>query len=332
MSTAATVFQDAIMQVSKKFTYNKFEGRMSRYSVLQAFLDNAGMMLPESTIQKLRTAAVRTTKIPVLNAYEATLISQRSCTITPDEPTSAFKTMSWATIGFSVGITPSDSANNYIDAETNLAWQFEQGWRSVYSQLDSLGYQTLETNKTGVFPSPLYANANGAYQVPFTQKQDFYKNLPAVMLRHDFDGRIVDIANTEAMIDPVYLAAQGGQNGQNLQYQVGNIDFYRSNRVLTGADVLETHYNMPEGAIGIYNWNDWESQNKVTVHLGKGWDLISDPRYGLTWGVFYENDCQDGKFVKKWNIITDVSFLTAYSSNTDRAIIKSEILKPVVEA
>lgn len=327
MATTATVFQDAIVDASGKFNFNKFEARLSEYSVIQAFKDNSDKMLPEATIKKLRTAAVRPLKIPVLNAYAATVLSQRSCTITPDSVTSAFKTMNWVTMGFAVGVTPSISANNYIDEQTDLAFQFEMGWKAVYAALDSMGYQTLELNKTAVFNSPLYTNANGAYQVPYDQKQDFYKKLPAVMRRHDFSGRIVDIANTEALIDPLYIQAQGSGNGQNLQYQVLNMDFYRSNRVVTGTGVLESHYDMPEGAIGIYNWIDYESQNKINIHLGKGWTQIVDPMYGFTWGVFYDNDCVDGRFVKKWNIVADFSFMTAYSSNTDRAIIKSEILK-----
>jgi len=332
MSTAATVFQDAIVQANGSYTFNKFEGRLSEYSVIQAFHENAGIMLPESQIEKVRTAAVRPTKMPVLNAYAATLISNRSCVITPDSVTSGFKVMNWVTVGFAIGITPSVSANNYIDAETDLAFQIKMGLKAAFSSLDSMGYNTLELNKTGVFPSPLYANANGAYQVPADQKQDFYKKLPAVMRRHDFSGRYIDIANTEAIIDPLYIQAQGSGNGQNLQYQVLNMDFYRSNRVLTGAGVAETHYDMPQGAIGVYNWIDWEAKNRIKIHEGKGWDQYIDPILGFEWGTYFENDCQDGKFVKKMNFIADFAFLTAYSSNNDTSIVKSEILLPEVAA
>lgn len=332
MSISATVFQDAIVNAAKKFTFNKFESRLSSYSVIQAFSDNAGIMLPESTISAIRTAATRPVKIPTLDRYVATLINNRSCVITPDDITSGFKTMSWITTGFAVGITPSENANNYISAEDSLAHQFEMGLKAVYSQLDSMGYTTLETNKTGVFPSPIYANAGGAYQVPYEQKQDFYKNLPAVMRRHDFDGRIVDVANTEAIIDPAYILAQGAQNGQNLQYQVNNMDFYRSNRVVTGTDVLEAHFNSPEGAYGVYNWIDYEAKNRLKIHNGKGWEIYQDPLFGFNWGVFYDFDCDGGKFKQKWSIVADFAFLTSYSSNSDTAIVKSEILKPVVQA
>lgn len=331
MATTATVFQDAIVEAGKRFTFNKFESRLSNYSVIQAFKDNSALMLPASTIDKLRTAASRPLKIPVLNRYAATVINQRSCEITPDSVTSAFKTMNWVTMGFAVGITPSISANNYITEEDDLAFQFEMGLKAVYAALDSMGYQTLETNKTATFPSPLYPNASGAYQIPYADRKEFYAKLPAIMRRHDFDGRIVDIANTEAIIDPAYIAAQGSANGQNLQYQVLNMDFYRSNRVVTGAGVLETHYDMPEGAIGVYNWIDYESQKQINIHLGKGWTQYVDPLFGFTWGVFFDHDCVDGRFVKKWNIIADFSFMTAYSSTTDTAIVKSEILQPEAE-
>ena len=332
MSTTATVLQDAIVIASKQHTYNQFELRLSEYSVIQAFKDQANLMLPASTIEKVRVSTRRPVKIPVLNRYDATIITNRSCVIDPDENTSAFKTLSWVTLGFAIGVTPSVAVDNYISEADDLANQLNMGLKAVFESLDNSAYQKLETNKTAVSPSPLYTFANGAYQVPFSQKQDFYKKLPAVMRRHDFNGRYVDIANTEAIIDPLYIQAQGSGNGQNLQYQVLNMDFYRSNRVVTGAGVLETHYDMPQGAIGVYNWIDYESQIKQNIHLGKGWDQYVDPIMGFTWGVFYDHDCVDGRFVKKWNFVADFALLTAYSSNTDTAIVKSEILATEIEA
>lgn len=326
MAITATVFQDAIVQVGKKYTFNDAEKRLSEYQVVQAFKDNAGDLLPESTIKALRTSDARTEKVPVLAKHSATVISSRSCTITPDTPTSALKTLVWVTVGFAVGITPSDMANNYISQEDLLAHQFQMGLKAVMASLDSSGYTALEANKTATFSSTLYTNASGAYQVPLAKKLDFYKTVPAVMRRHDFNGRVIDIANTEAIIDPMYIQAQGGGNSVNLNYQVQNFDFYRSNRVVTGSGVLETHYLLPQGGLGIYNWIDFESRNKIKIHNGKGWDTYVDPIMGFEWGVYYDHDCDAGKYKQKWNIVGDFAFVLPYASTTDTSVVKFELL------
>lgn len=324
-----TVLQDAIIRLGKEFTFNDFERRMSDYSVVQAYKDGKDKLLPASTIQNLETAAAQTQKIPVLNRYGASVTTSPSCTITPDEQTSAFKALAWAGKGFSVGVTPADMANNYISAEDLVAHQIREGLRAVFENLDTAAYTALESNKATVNNSSIYSISGNAMQVPFAKKNDFYKNVPAILKRNDMGIKYLDIANTEAIVMEAFLQNQGTANNQNSQYQFNNIKSYRSNRVVTGAGVDESHYLVSENALGIYNWNVYDAQQGTRIHDNKGWSKFVDPIMGFTWGMYEDHDCDGGKFTKKWNFFSYFAFINSYSSTGASPILKAEILAEV---
>lgn len=329
MGLSPTVLQDAIIRLGKEFTFNDFERRMSDYSVLQAYKDGQDKLLPKSTIQTLETAAAQVQKVPVLNRYGATVTTSPSCTITPDEQTSAFKALSWAGKGFSVGVTPADMANNYISAEDVVAHQIREGLRAVFENLDTAAYTALEANKSTVNGSAVYPITANAMQVPFAKKDQFYKNVPAILKRNDMGMKYLDIANTEAMTLEAFLQAQGQGNNTNTQYQFNNIKSYRSNRVVAAAGVDEAHYLVAENAIGVYNWNQFDAQQGQRVHDNKGWALFVDPIMGFTWGMYEDHDCAGGKFTKKWNFFSYFAFINSYSSTGASPILKAELLAEV---
>lgn len=329
MSLSATVLQDAIVSIGKDKKYSDYEQRISEYSIVKAFQENSNQLWPGSTLEAVKKSVRQPVKIPSLNRFDPTIITTRSCTIEPDEQTSAFTAISWSTIGFAVGLTPADHADNYISAADNLANQFRNGFRKCYETFDSNAWAFLEARKATSNDSPLYTLSAGALQVPDTKKIDFYKNLPAVMRRNDLYGRYIDIANTEAIIDPLYLQHQGSGNSENKQYQIQNIDFYRSNRAVTGDGVDETHFNLPAGSIGLLNWLNYEAKNGIKVHDSKGWSKMVDNFLGLEWELYFDHDCADGGFSQKWTVLTTVAFGAQYSSVAGKSsIIKSEILLP----
>lgn len=329
MNLSATVLQDAIIRLSKEFTFNEFESRMSDYSVLQAYKDGADKLLPKSTIEKLQTAASQTQKVPVLNRYGATVTTSPSCTITPDEVTSAFKSLTWVGKGFSVGVTPADMANNYISPEDLISHQIREGLRAVFESLDTAAYTALEANKSSANASGIYELSGNTMQVPFAKKADFYKNVPAILKRNDMGMKYLDIANTEAIVMEAFLQNQGTGNNQNLQYQFNNIKSYRSNRVVTGAGVDETHYLVAENAIGVYNWLQYDAQFGTRIHQNKGWGKFVDPIMGLEWGMYEDHDCDGGKFTKKWNFFAYFSFINSYSSTGASPILKAQVVAEV---
>lgn len=329
MSLSQTILQDAIIRVGKEFTFSDFERRMSDYSVVQAYKDGKDKLLPASTIQNLQTAVAQTQKIPVLNKYGATVTTSPSCTITPDEVTSAFKALSWAGKGFSVGITPADIANNYISPEDLVAHQIREGLKAVMENLDTAAYNALEANKATSNASAIYPISGNAMQVAYAKKNDFYKNVPAILKRNDMGLKYLDIANTEAIVMEAFLQNQGTANNTNSQYQFNNIKSYRSNRVVTGGTVDETHFLVAENALGIYNWNQYDAQMGTRIHQSKGWGKYVDPIMGFEWGMYEDHDCDGGKFTKKWNFFSYFCFINAFSSDNSSPILKAEILAEV---
>ncbi len=329
MSLLATLLPDAVYTLGQEFSFNDHERRMSDYSALQAYIDGSSKLLPKSQIEALETAASQTQKVAVLNRYGATVISTPSCTITPDEITSAFKSLTWVGKGFSIGITESDLKKNYIGRREAFEHQMREGLRAVFESLDTLAVTSLEANKATVNDSTIYPIVGNAMQVANAQKDKFYQNVPAILKRNDLGMKYLDIANTEAIVMEAFLQNQGAGNNQNSQYQFLNQTPYRSNRVVTEDGVAETHYLVKQNALGVYNWNQYEAQMGKKIHDGNGWDQFVDPIMKRKWGVYYDNKCEDGKFVEKMTFFSYFCFINAYSSNGATPILKAEILAEV---
>lgn len=326
MSLSPTILQDAILKLNKEHTFNDFESRMSDYSIAQAFKDGKEKLLPASTIEKLETAAAQTQKVPVLNRFGASVLTSPSCTITVPTLDSGFVSLTWVYKGWAVGVTPADAANNYISAEDQVLHQMREGLRAVYEELDTAGYTALEARKSTANASQIYNITGNAMQVPFAKKNDFYKNVPAILKRNDMGVKYLDIANTEAIVMEAFLQNQGTGNNTNSQYQFNNIKSYRSNRIVTGTGVDETHFLCSENSLGLYNWNQYDAQQGTRVHENNKWSIYQDPIMGHKWGMYEDHGCDGGKFVKKWAFGSYFCFISAYSSTGATPILKAEIL------
>src|ERR1041384_5268589 len=101
------------------------------------------MLIPPSAIEDIKKSIVQVTKVPALNKYTASLISAPSCGPSGNRPTSAFKTITWAFLGFETQIIPSLNDGNYIKMVEDLALQLRMGWKAVFGSLDTTAVAAL---------------------------------------------------------------------------------------------------------------------------------------------------------------------------------------------
>lgn len=340
MAISPTVLQDAIIMVGNDKSFMDYEGRIDNYGAFKVFTEGADTLLPKSTVETIKKSYVQPEKIPVLNQINTTMYNTYTCNISPDGSTSAFVPVTYITTGFDIGITPAVNAGNYISAAEDLAWQLKQGFKNVYASVleaDAVAY--LETNKslTNLSPTSLFPGstfAAGVFTVPDTQKATFYSKIPTIFQRNVIPGKPLDLANTEATPNYEYIANQGAGNGQNLAYQVQGVDkVYRSNFVATANDgsIQETHYLLPVGGVGVYNWLPWEAQNEIVIIPGsQGWKKQVDPIAGMQWQVYYNYNCTGGQFAQSWSYRASFAFMKQYSSNSNTSsILKYQIAAAV---
>lgn len=337
MTLVNTVLNDAVIMARDSDEFKKFEGRLPQWQTLQTAKDGVTSLLPASTIEAVKRSERHPTKIPVLDKYDATVITTRACTVTPDIPDSAFAPLTFNTVGFGMSVSRSVNEDNYISAVEELAWQFRMGWKAIFANLETQAVTYLDNNISQANDSGIYTEVANAMQVPLAGHADFYKNVPAIMFRNNHFGRTVDVANTEAMTQVAFLQNQGQANNTNTQYQVlpSNFDFVRSNFVTNGASVDETHYLFPVGSFGVLNWVDPDARRNARVNEGKLMRTMTDPLLGFQWGVYYYKDCADesaelaglDRTVKEfWEISADFAFTSSYSSDTSSPIYKAELL------
>lgn len=334
MALTSTILQDAIVEVGAG-KFGSFEKRLSNYGALEAFQMDAPKLLLPSQVEDIKKSIVHVTKIPALNKYTASVITAPTCSPTGNRPTSAFKTLTWAFVGFETQIIPSLNEGNYIKMVEDLGLQMRMGWKSIFANLDTTVVSALETNKNAISATsnrPDITTSAAGYDYTGDAKE-FYFNAPGLMQINDMEGPYSDVANSESKSTLLRIASFGSNNQQDIdgvkRGQTGPWEHFTSNRVSPGSN-RELHYMFPEGSVGIYNWVDPDSRAQRTAG-NKSWGVVQDPMFGFDWSVFALKDCIDNSGTMAGNsrayseilqIGAYFAVLTEYSSDTSSPIIK----------
>jgi len=336
---SATELQDAIIFVEGK-KFNQFEGRLSRYGALKAFLDGANEILPESTVASMKKSEKQPEKVPVLNKFNSQILTARTCQISCNDRVSAFKALNYITRGFTICVADAINAGNYISRAEDFGWQMIQGLKAVYNSLDQAAVNTLETNRnTALRPSTLDTITNAAGDYEENDLSDIYYDMAALMALNDLDdGRIQNVTNTEAKKMMLKYESQGQNNAINLKgvldgtlADASDYKHYLTNNITLAPDLREVHYLFPEGAVGLFVWNGYEFQKRSSNGISRFYTQ-EDPILGIKWNVYETTECIDLStlatgmtgtgYVTKYQFSADFAYLTAYASDADTPIVK----------
>lgn len=333
MALSPTLLQDAIVLVNGG-SFGDFEKRHDQYGALQAFDSNKDQLLSATQIANLKKSVVQAEKVPVLNRYSPSIITDPTCTITGGRPTSAFATLTYAFKGFEIYVIPEQNEANYITEAEDVAAQLAGGWRGVFESLDTAGVTALESNKSTDLATSYLKNVTtnaGSYDYAGAP-EELFLNVPALMQINSINGPYEDIANTESMATMARIDAFGANNYYDVSGAIkrnGNFRHHLTNRVTPANGSRELHYIAPTGSLGVYNWVDFSARKGYTAGAKK-WSTMQDPMFGFDWRVYSIEDCVDDSGVSgnasvygyKAQIGAWFAFLTQYHSSTASPIIK----------
>lgn len=332
--------------------FQDYEGRLSKYGALKAYMDGGNALLPKSAVENIKNAQnYRSLVFPVMQKASLSVITAAACDFTGAEGTSAKPSFSSIKRGFAIRVYPKVCDNNYISEMDHYANELVNGLRTVLANLDSYAVTQLEANKsTGLasagLPTDVAIVAN-AYQLAATAADRLYFKLPVLAELNDVNsGNLVNVATTGSIERMIQYESNGQNNSQNLNAVLtggtpssSGYRHYTSNRVTNGSGVQETHYIIPFGGIGVFSFID--SQNRgMTENLvnNKKRYSLTDPVMGITWGVTEKPICTDlsatygADYTEvdgvEYRFLADFGFMNAYSSDTTSPIHKVEVLSP----
>ena len=332
--------------------YEQYEQRLSNYGALKAYMDGGLALLPKDTLEALKTAQnARSLVFPVLTKQALTVITANACTFTGQDPTSAKPSFSSISRGFAIKVYPKVAANNYISEMDQYANGMVNGIRSVLANLDTYGAGQLDSNKNTDLQAttlPGVSISSNAYQIDNSKRLQLYIYIPTLMSRNDADGRvIVNVMTTEGRALMLEYESKGQNNDQNLRGvlegslpSASGYRHYHSNRLSNGAGVDETHFLVPFGGIGLFNFIDSDASMRITDGVGnkKMYPMV-DAIMGIKWAVTEVPICDDLSATygagyeacngTSYRFLAEFSFMNAYSSDSSKPIHKVELLSGV---
>ena len=217
------------------------------------------------------------------------------------------------------------------------------GLEVAFDDLEGKAVLNLENNKTTAPAAgslSIYPFAGGAYTVATTpEREQFYSKAKTVMKYNKLSGRYIEIASLSQEILQNSLLQFGTNNSQNLEGTRSNNVYDSSFSLeLPAAGAFSSSFLMPEGSVGVMNWNDMHSRMNTRISEAEYWSTIVDPVVGWNWGVKTTKKCVDksatlgagNEAVEQvtMSITTDVSYLAAQGNNLiagDSPIVKFNI-------
>lgn len=336
-----TEILEAIIKVSKSQGFQRYEGRLSTYGAIQAFINNTPLLVPKTQLEAAKRAPEHLVKIPVMKAYDATLLTERACEFNPDIVETDLFPLQWETTGFVVQeFGKGVYAQNYFTKAEHFQHQLMQGLKKALEKIEGDIIDFLEDNKSESNASPLFGAMVGNAKIVLNeQRKRFYASIEAIMARNDLpQSNVTDITNTEAVIEYEFIGAQGSANSENTAYQIRAVVPYRTNRVLPTEDFDEIHYLIATGGVGMLTWNAVDFREGDQVSSAEIFTVVNDPIFNWTWDLKINKECKDlsatysghkAQVVTTYGFWLDYSFLTSYiSEEGDSVIFKYNIASP----
>lgn len=355
---APIAFTEAWYETKERDFMQRNENRASIYGILDtALIDNKDKLLSNETVEKLRTAAERPVKIPVLQKEATGAGTARVCAGT-GVGGSAVVTPTWGTINeqFSVSVDQL-LGTSILGADTILRQRMRERIKSAHARLDTAGNAFLVANKSAGLGT-VYTRVTNDAQVPLadhrvspTTAALWLNNVSQEMFENDYAPmyNIIGSAGVAASLRP--LLAQGAGNQTNLAFQDGEFMKRFSNRIAVDtANDVGTAFIMPEGMFTLLTWTKPKNRTNIealgfdgVVNSGGWliagndiWGQVIDPVYGFPWEVKIKVSCNDNSanmaeaqddLLYQVSMSFDYAYLKAYTSDANTGIYKYELKK-----
>jgi hypothetical protein len=336
MAYAATVLDEFRLSYEKS-NLDAHDNRFSNYGAYATFLKDTPNLIPGyAEFVAGRASAARTVSIPVLTRETLSTGSERSCTPTYNQATSAFVTPSWTTVETGFKMVPAEHIGNYIGYQAAFNQQAKAVEKAFLLDADTDAVAYLVANLTyadAAKGNPFFQTAY-YMQVPLAFHDTFFQDLKDIMFANDIDAdagiNIVGSHRVRGLVE--YYSNQGPANSANLTFQYNGFDFAYSNRCAIGTALLGVAYAMPKGSLAYLSWVDIDSREGHKSGDGKEWYEQELPLLGHNVGVLFQSSCYDGSslltglnatLMENWSFSFDRAFTSSYDATitTDAGVI-----------
>ena len=324
MSLANTV----LLEYRKKYMrggYDEYEHRATLAGAYEAYRkSNLTPGLQQELMNKKSQA--QSVKVPSLTGGTVTIGSARSLTIADTAITSAYATLSWATIRSAFRMSPAINFSNEISYQDELFRKLDDLDLAWLDALDALAAANLNTNKTGFITADgnPYTLTSDEIIVPYTERENFFNEIDHIFKADKLPTMNMSIIGNTRM-QPLFksISEFAVYNSQNKIARLGNKELLISSNIAAETDYQYVGYAVAPNALGFYNWNDPDAQLRSKAYNGEVM-LFTLPRTGLTVAAFYVSAFADNSssltggersLVEYWEFSTDISWLTAFNSS-----------------
>ena len=338
MSFIDTAFTEYFTRYNDNLDRN--ENRMSKFGILAAAIEDGTSgksVIPEGAREEAQAAYNNTQKMPVQQAFDTTVLTNRAVSINPTSGSSALVTVNYVTKGFDVTINPAEFKNQPISMQAAFNKQIEAGFTKLGKEFESYMIASLDSNLNqqygGTRVENHYTTVANIIQVTQAQKALFIADMSTILDENDFDGdNMIVLAKTGYKSDIRFAVEQGAGNSTNTSYVVDGKRFFFSNRIENGGGDGEGYF-FQEGTFGVITRHDFDAQMGSRTTDGHAWDIETDPITGLTYDVFSYETAEDTSAlgggattgntrskVMKWAFRTDFAIILPYNSNAGTSI------------
>lgn len=313
------------------------EWRFTRYGLLTAAREmtaSPNSIISDELMKKAKISEGTALKVPVFSiGDDVTITNVRSCNIGGLENTTEYVTVNWVTVVADISMKKAEHHKNEVTYLQDLNRKLTKVDHAFAKAVEDLIYTKLDTDKSGVFNSPLaggtYPIVGNTLQVSAAQQEYFFNDLETIMEGDDFYSMPFKVLGSTTLKPSVkHYANQGASNDENLTYQFDAYDFRFSNHVTIGAGNKSTGFVMTDGSLGIMTRINADAEMGNKAGDGTEWGKTFMDRLGFEVGVMYKSKCDDisgqaglehltASMVENWQFSFDVALLTPYNSDSD---------------
>jgi hypothetical protein len=355
MSLVATAMQPLIEKYERE-RLDKNEILFSRYGAHDLFMamnSQSQAILSEANRRNAENSYGNVAKVPVIEGDAVVIGDTRSCSIADAENTSALIELSFTPFVWGFTMYPGQyvtgpQAMNYVGYDADLATKADKCTLALMTAVDTAARNKIETNINTYFPAAIttgyYPVVGDALQVTQAQKNDFFNQLQAIMQEFDFYNttHILGSTSLTPMVSRLSNQRTGNATNESFQFNLGDFEFHKSNRITNGAGVQATIYAIQEGNLAIVNRNNPNARAGFKIGGGDTpeiqWGTMMYPKLGMEVGTFYKAECAasagavtDAATLKEsYGFDTEICWLTPY--NSDPATKQTPIIKAEISA
>lgn len=346
MSLAATLALE-FRATAPEFDANEF--RITNAGTFNAFkrqTASTSSFITDDLKMKAFNSMGNTVKIPAINYKDVTIRTTRPLTIAADENTSAFYTVTFATLAYGFVMYPTRHVNNDVSYQLDFNKKFKAMLVKMMTTLEAQAVAAVDAKKTQVLPNDTTVVTGGhtfasnvVSEVIGDWKSSYIlTDLAPLMRSNDYEPYMMDVVGNQGL-DSILrrMEGYGGYNQENKTIQFAQKNFGFSNSIANATGKHVTGYAIADGTLGLLSRIELDSIAGTEIADGHKWDMVQVPGIDLTFGSYYYEAAVDANAVDAttthltrtkaqyfdWAI--DVAWVTKYTSNL--ATIPTPVIK-----